>query len=229
MMPPSGIHDARCLYDGRRHRIGGRRYLQIWRHHTVINAHEPHFKARKNQTITCEPGARLLDVQAAASAEGLFYPPDPGEKIVSIGGTVITNAGGMILAIVGLLVVAFVPELVGAPIPMLVLVQNSVGASVLTPIISILMILGAVSTGVNMVSGIVVRCANAVKRRISGHQLRNIAFSVLFTGIAFALAQLGLMAVVKKGYAYLGYAGLISVFIPFVIHFIADISKKEKR
>lgn len=50
---------------------------------------------RKNQTITCEPGALLLDVQAAAAAEGLFYPPDPGEKTATIGGNVITNAGGM--------------------------------------------------------------------------------------------------------------------------------------
>ncbi len=50
---------------------------------------------RKNQTITVEPGAFLIDVQAAAAAEGLFYPPDPGEKTASIGGNVITNAGGM--------------------------------------------------------------------------------------------------------------------------------------
>lgn len=49
----------------------------------------------KNQTITCEPGAYLIDVQNAAAAEGLFYPPDPGEKTASIGGNVITNAGGM--------------------------------------------------------------------------------------------------------------------------------------
>ena len=49
----------------------------------------------KNQTITTEPGALLLDIQAAAAAEGLFYPPDPGEKTASIGGNVITNAGGM--------------------------------------------------------------------------------------------------------------------------------------
>lgn len=50
---------------------------------------------RKNQTVTCQPGALLLDVQAVATGEGLFYPPDPGEKTASIGGTVITNAGGM--------------------------------------------------------------------------------------------------------------------------------------
>ena len=49
----------------------------------------------KNQTITAEPGALLLDIQQAAAAEGLFYPPDPGEKTASIGGNVITNAGGM--------------------------------------------------------------------------------------------------------------------------------------
>ncbi len=49
----------------------------------------------KNQTITAQPGALLTDVQAAAAVEGLFYPPDPGEKTASIGGNVITNAGGM--------------------------------------------------------------------------------------------------------------------------------------
>ena len=47
----------------------------------------------KNQTITAEPGALLVDVQAAAAAEGLFYPPDPGEKTASIGGNVITDPG----------------------------------------------------------------------------------------------------------------------------------------
>ncbi len=49
----------------------------------------------KNQTITAQPGALLLDIQEAAKAEGLFYPPDPGEKTATIGGNVVTNAGGM--------------------------------------------------------------------------------------------------------------------------------------
>ena len=43
----------------------------------------------QNQTVTCEPGALLIDVQNAAKQEGLFYPPDPGEKNASI----IVNAG----------------------------------------------------------------------------------------------------------------------------------------
>ena len=50
---------------------------------------------QENLTITAEPGALLTEVSDAAKAAGLFYPPDPGERTASIGGTVITNAGGM--------------------------------------------------------------------------------------------------------------------------------------
>lgn len=49
----------------------------------------------KNLTLTTEPGALLIEIQEAAKKEGLFYPPDPGEKNASIGGNVATNAGGM--------------------------------------------------------------------------------------------------------------------------------------
>ncbi|QAT50266.1 hypothetical protein EQM14_11110 [Caproiciproducens sp. NJN-50] len=147
----------------------------------------------------------------------------------------ITNTLAMMLTIVGLLAVAFAADLATASVPMLVLVQNGVGTGVLTPVIAALMILGSVSTGVNMVSGIVTRCVNAVERRIgepekrkSGHRLRNVGFSLLFTAVAFVIAQFGLMAVVKKGYAYLGYAALVSVFLPFVVRFLAD-GKKRRR
>lgn len=49
----------------------------------------------ENLPITVEPGALLSEVVAAASEHGMFYPPDPGEKTASIGGTISTNAGGM--------------------------------------------------------------------------------------------------------------------------------------
>lgn len=42
-----------------------------------------------------QPGVITADLQAAARAEGLFYPPDPASlKECSIGGNVATNAGG---------------------------------------------------------------------------------------------------------------------------------------
>jgi uncharacterized membrane protein YkvI len=145
----------------------------------------------------------------------------------------VCNFFAMELSIVGLLAVAFVADLASASIPMLVLVENGVGASVLTPVISLLIILGAISTAVNMISGIVTRCVNAVERRLpspekkqKGHLARNAVFTLIFTFLAFAIAQFGLMAVVSQGYAYLGYASLITLFIPFIIHMIRTRGKE---
>ena len=130
-------------------------------------------------------------------------------------------------------VLYFFFQLASASVPMLGLVQNGVGASILTPIISILIILGAISTAVNMISGIVTRCVNAMERRMDskekkakGHLARNAVFTAIFTFLAFAIAQFGLMTVVKKGYAYLGYAALITLFIPFVVHAIGTKGKE---
>ncbi|HBP38001.1 MAG TPA: 2-hydroxy-acid oxidase [Clostridiales bacterium] len=50
---------------------------------------------RDNLTVTVEPGVLLMDLAKAVEAEGLFYPPDPGEKSATIGGNISTNAGGM--------------------------------------------------------------------------------------------------------------------------------------
>ena len=152
---------------------------------------------------------------------------DPKQINKAAVGMFICNFFAMELSIVGLLAIYYVAELATASVPMLVLVEKGVGASVLTPIISLLIILGAISTAVNMISGIVTRCVNAVERRIaspekkkSGHLARNAVFTLIFTFLAFAIAQFGLMAVVSKGYSYLGYAALITLFIPFVIHMI---------
>ncbi len=45
---------------------------------------------------TVQPGAFNAEVKAAASAHGLWYPPDPSSfEFCSIGGNVATNAGGL--------------------------------------------------------------------------------------------------------------------------------------
>ena len=72
-------------------------------------------------------------------------------------GMFVCNFAAMELSIIGLLAVAYAADLATASVPMLVLIQNGVGAGVLTPIISILISLGSISTAVNMISGIVTR------------------------------------------------------------------------
>ena len=41
-----------------------------------------------------EAGVRLIDLQRAVEADGLFYPPDPTERTCFLGGTIATNASG---------------------------------------------------------------------------------------------------------------------------------------
>ena len=51
---------------------------------------------RSNLTMLVEPGVTTLAVADAATAVGLFYPPDPGSmKISTIGGNVAENSGGL--------------------------------------------------------------------------------------------------------------------------------------
>ncbi|MCI7813598.1 MAG: hypothetical protein SO016_11850 [Lachnospiraceae bacterium] len=172
-----------------------------------------------------------------ASVSVMYQHMEPVTDVKQINraaiGMFVCNFFAMELSIVGLLAVAYVAELATASVPMLVLVQNGVGSGVLTPIISLLIILGAISTAVNMISGIVTRCVNALERRMPteaqrqrNHLARNAVFTLIFTFIAFAIAQFGLMAVVKKGYAYLGYAALITLFVPFIIHAIGTKGKE---
>ncbi|NDL67039.1 YkvI family membrane protein [Anaerotalea alkaliphila] len=139
----------------------------------------------------------------------------------------IVNASCMMLAVLGLLAVAYEPAIQTASVPMLLLVQTGVGATFLTPLISLLIILGAVSTGVNMIAGLVARIVDAVERRdrdgnrsAANRMKRNTVTSLVVTSATFGIAQFGLIPLIAKGYAYLGYATLLVVGIPFIIHFI---------
>lgn len=49
----------------------------------------------QTMTAAVEPGILLRDFQKFAEDKGFFYPPDPGEKLSTIGGNISTNAGGM--------------------------------------------------------------------------------------------------------------------------------------
>jgi glycolate oxidase len=49
-----------------------------------------------NLAVVCQPGLVTAQLTAAAAAQGLLYPPDPGSRTTStIGGNVATNAGGL--------------------------------------------------------------------------------------------------------------------------------------
>ena len=48
-----------------------------------------------NYTVTVQPGVLLQQLADDALAHDCLYPPDPGEKLATLGGNVSTNASGM--------------------------------------------------------------------------------------------------------------------------------------
>jgi uncharacterized membrane protein YkvI len=139
----------------------------------------------------------------------------------------IVNAGIIFISTLGLLAIAKDPRVGTEAIPILILIRNGVGSSFMTPIISTLIVLGSVSTAVNMIAGIVNRVVCKFEKpqpkQENGKQKPSkltILIALAFTILAFAIAQFGLIPLVAKGYGYLGYVTIAVVIIPFIIHMI---------
>ena len=76
------------------------------------------------------------------------------------------------MVVLGLMTIYTDPDASGQSVPTLFMVQNGVGASFMTPLISILIILGAVSTAVNMVAAMVKRICGETGEEACGAEVQ---------------------------------------------------------
>lgn len=147
----------------------------------------------------------------------------------------LVNALVIGMCTLGMIGIVMNPELNNVNVPTLLLVQNGVGASVLTPVISILIILGAVSTAVNMIAGAVERFVNGMEKKESEEAAlpkrknRKLAIALGFVLLTFGIAQFGLIPLVNKGYGYLGYLTIFVIVIPFIIRMAAEAMGKVEK
>ena len=79
----------------------------------------------------------------------------------------VLNALLMIMVVLGIMTVYQNPEMIQQSVPTLFMVQQGVGSKFMTPLISVLIILGAVSTAVNMVAAMVKRIHAGLAERSS--------------------------------------------------------------
>lgn len=146
----------------------------------------------------------------------------------------IVNAGIIFLSTLGMIAIVDNPALATANVPILILIRDGVGSSFMTPIISILIILGSISTAVNMIAGVVQRVTNSfekpeIREKANCKPTKMTIFTALgFTILAFGIAQFGLLPLVKKGYGYLGYVTIAVVIIPYVIRMVMEAMGKAK-
>ena len=147
----------------------------------------------------------------------------PADAVKSMGAGVVVNALMMVMVVLGLMTVYTNPEAAAAEVPTLFMVQNGVGASFMTPLISILIILGAVSTAVNMVAAMVKRICREQPVRPEGRfsvSKKEMAAALICCMADFGIAQFGLLTLVQKAYSFLAYLAIPVILIPYIVHMI---------
>ena len=166
----------------------------------------------------------------------------PGDAVKSMGLGFLINALMMTMVCLGIMTVSTSPDMAGTSVPTLLMVQNGIGKGFMTPLISILIILGAVSTAVNMVAAMVKRVSDGLKKRtLSGKNdvsdgtpnaetldintrkrisSREVIIALICCLIDFGIAQFGLLTLIQKAYSFLAYLAIPVILVPYIIHMI---------
>jgi uncharacterized membrane protein YkvI len=134
----------------------------------------------------------------------------------------VINATILMLATLGIM--AFYQDgILDEAVPALFVVMNGVGSAWMTPLISILIILGAVSTGVNLIYGTTNRIVNFLGKNDSEEvqkeklTKRSMAVSLAYVVATWCIAQFGLIPLIAKGYGTLGYIAVFVIIIPLIV------------
>lgn len=158
----------------------------------------------------------------------------PKDAVKSMGIGCVINIIMMTVVVLGIMTVASNPDMAKQSVPTLFMVQSGVGSRFLTPLISVLIILGAVSTAVNMVAAMVARICNKkpAKPAISpaagsARITRKEIIAALICCLAdFGIAQFGLLTLIQKTYSFLAYLAIPVILIPYVVRMIWERTKK---
>ena len=143
---------------------------------------------------------QLANVAVFVQHAKSFEEPQDAGKSMAVGA--VLNALLMIMVVLGIMTVYQNPEMIQQSVPTLFMVQQGVGSKFMTPLISVLIILGAVSTAVNMVAAMVKRIHAGLACCIAD----------------FLIAQFGLLTLIQKAYSILAYLAIPVILVPYVVH-----------
>lgn len=151
----------------------------------------------------------------------------PGDAVKSMGLGAVVNALMMGMVVLGLMTVYTNPEAASQSVPTLFMVEQGVGASFMTPLISLLIILGAVSTAVNMVAAMVKRvCGEApsLEKKETKPRFRvtkkEAVTALICCAADFGIAQFGLLNLIQKAYSGIAYLAIPVILIPYIVHMV---------
>ena len=169
---------------------------------------------------------QLANVAVFVQHAKSFEKPKDAVKSMAIGGVV--NAILMVMVVLGIMTVYLDPEMSRQSVPTLFMVQNGVGKLFLTPLISVLIILGAVSTAVNMVAAMVQRICHGLEKKTQQtkqEQKKTVTKTQILVALVccvmdFGIAQFGLLTLIQKAYSILAYLAIPVILIPYIVHMV---------
>ena len=169
---------------------------------------------------------QLANVAVFVQHAKSFEKPKDAVKSMAIGGVV--NAILMVMVVLGIMTVYLDPEMSRQSVPTLFMVQNGVGKLFLTPLISVLIILGAVSTAVNMVAAMVQRICHGLEKKTQQtkqEQKKVVSKTQILVALVccvadFGIAQFGLLTLIQKAYSILAYLAIPVILIPYIVHMV---------
>lgn len=165
---------------------------------------------------------QLANVAVFVQHAKSFERPEDAGKSMALG--TVLNALMMIMVVLGIMTVYQNPEMSRQSVPTLFMVQQGVGSKFMTPLISVLIILGAVSTAVNMVAAMVKRIHDGLaKRRGNTETPGKITHTQILAALVcciadFLIAQFGLLTLIQKAYSTLAYLAIPVILVPYVVH-----------
>ncbi len=161
----------------------------------------------------CAIGAYIVHAQVCPDKACL-------KKAITIG--IIINSLIMYLSYFGIL--AFADQgIFKEAVPALFVVMHGIGSSWMTSLISVCIVVGAVSTGVALVYGTTNRLVTFFGRRLdeagkAGKQrVHSMIASTILVAACWMVAQFGLIPLIGKGYGSMGWVTMVLITIPIIL------------
>lgn len=116
---------------------------------------------------------------------------------------------------------AFCPEMLGESVPILTIIQTKLGSNmgIMKAMYYALMFLALVSSGAPQFHAIAARFGKVYPQKGAFKKLpvRNLVTGLIYFAACIAIAGFGVIALISKGYAVLGYVGMVITLIPVFI------------
>lgn len=134
----------------------------------------------------------------------------------------------LILGMASVVILSYYPNILPEEVPVLYVINNGVGGRIGELLVSLLIFLGVISTGVNLIYGGAKRIVAISTKK--GTQIdsrkKEIIASAVYVIFTWGIALFGLIPLVAKGYGYIGYIALPVVVLPILYKGLTSVKEK---